>query len=64
LIGGGTSPSGGCGDGDPFSAREKARIKDAVESGQMPPPTKGKLSPAEKAAFQFGPAVSNKEFPK
>lgn len=48
----------------PFSAREKARIKDAVESGQMPPPAKGKLSPAEKAAFQFGPAVSNKEFPK
>lgn len=48
----------------PFSAREKSKIKDAVESGQMPPPAKGKLSPAEKAAFQFPPAVANKELHK
>lgn len=45
----------------PLSARDKVKIKDAVESGQMPPPAKGRLSPAEKAAFQFPPAVSNKE---
>ena len=48
----------------PFSAREKVKIRDAVESGQMPPPAKGKLSPGEKAAFHFGPAVTNKEVQK
>lgn len=35
----------------PLSTREWARVVEAVESGHMPPPEKGKLSPAEKAAF-------------
>lgn len=35
----------------PLSGREKARIKESVQGGTMPPTTK--LSPAEKAAFEW-----------
>lgn len=33
----------------PLSARERARVREAVEGGTMPP--NGKLSPAERSAF-------------
>lgn len=36
----------------PLNAREWVKVAEAVESGHMPPPAKGKLTPAEKAAFR------------
>lgn len=36
----------------PLGSRERIRVKEAVLSGQMPPPSRPKLSPAEKRAFE------------
>lgn len=35
----------------PLNAREWIKVVEAVDSGHMPPPEKGRLSPAEKAVF-------------
>lgn len=48
----------------PLNSKERTKVRDAVETGQMPPPAKAKLSVQQKAAFHFGPAVSNKEASK